>query len=110
MKFWELISELFPVYWTGIMKIEYLQSVVVINSFLYYENDKNVMSDREFDKVAKKLCKMQRRYSQDWIKQYTKFGYCMHDFDGNSGFDLWDRLTDKDKEKVKFIVKDVLSC
>ena len=47
----------FPVYWTDKLKVDFLQRVILIHSYLYYEADNSVWGDRKYDEVAKQLKK-----------------------------------------------------
>ena len=93
----------FPVYWTEKMKIEFLQRVILIHSYLYYEKDNPVWSDRQFDEASKQLEELQYEHDRNAIRYNTQYGYAFYDFDGSTGFHLWDRLKRKDKEMVKGI-------
>lgn len=93
----------FPIYWTDKLKIDFLQRVILIHSYLYYEADNSVWSDKHFDEVAKQLTQMQKQKSVVWIKEKTQYGYAFYDFDGTTGFDLWDRLKEEDKRFIKNI-------
>lgn len=90
----------FNTYWTDELKINFLQRVILINSYLYYEQDSPKISDRLFDSVENQLVYIQNKHSQKWITQHTQYGYAFYDFDGSTGFDLFSRLTDKDKEYI----------
>ena len=98
----------FPVYWTDKLKTDFLQRVILIHSYLYYESDNSVWTDKNYDEVAKQLTNMQNKHTKSWIKQMTQYGYCFYDFDGTTGFDLWSRLTEHDKEHIKMIAEMVL--
>lgn len=97
--------KVFPCYWTDILKINFLQRCVILHSYLYYELDDPVISDRDFDRLCKKLTEYQSKHDPEWIHGYTTYGYCMYDFDGCTGFDLWSRLRDRNKEMIKFIAR-----
>lgn len=83
------------------MKINYLQRFIIVNSYLYYEKDDSAITDKQFDEAAKQLAKLQKNY--DISK--TQYGYAFYDFDGTTGFDLWERLTVADKTIIKTIVR-----
>lgn len=83
------------------MKINYLQRFILVNSYLYYEKDDSVITDKRFDEAAKQLVELQKNY--DISK--TQYGYVFYDFDGTTGFDLWERLTAVDKTVIKTIVR-----
>ena len=98
----------FPVYWTDKLKVDLLQRVILIHSYLYYEADSSVWSDKKYDEVAKQLTKMQKSKSTVWIKENTQYGYAFYDFDGTTGFDLYHRLNRTDKEMIKKIAMNIL--
>lgn len=98
----------FPVYWTDKLKVDFLQRVILIHSYLYYEADNSVWSDKKYDEVAKQLTNIQNKHTTKWIKNNTQYGYCFHDFDGTTGFDLWDRLKEKDRQMIKGIAERIV--
>ena len=93
----------FHPYWTDRMRISFLQRVVLIHSYLYYIKDSPVWSDKKFDEIAKQLVQEQSKHSKAWIKQETQYGEAFYDFDGTTGFDLWDRLEEHDKVRIQQI-------
>lgn len=97
----------FPVYWTDKLKVDFLQRVILIHSYLYYEADNSVWTDKKYDEVAKQLTNIQNKHTKSWIKQMTQYGYCFYDFDGTTGFDLWDRLNKRDKRFIQNVAERV---
>ena len=93
----------FHPYWTDKLKIDFLQRVILIHSYLYYIKDSPVWSDKKFDEIAKQLVQEQSKHSKVWIKQETQYGYIMKNFDGSTGFDLCYKLKEKDKEQISAI-------
>lgn len=91
----------FNKYWTPLMKVNYLQRFILVNSYLYYMLDDSTITDRQFDEAAKQLVELQKNY--DISK--TQYGYVFYDFDGTTGFDLWERLTAVDQTVIKTIVR-----
>lgn len=87
---------------TDKQKIECLQRWIIVHSILYYELDNPLVSDMIFDGNCKHLVNLMAEY--DDIKN-TEYGYCMWDFDGSTGFDLYSRLNDHDKEYLMHIAK-----
>ena len=98
----------FPVYWTDKLKIDFLQLVILIHSYLYYEADNSVWSDRKYDEAAKQLTNIQKEHTNSWIHNNTQYGYCFYDFDGTTGFDLWYRLNLKDRQMIKGIAESIV--
>lgn len=98
----------FPVYWSDKLKIDFLQRVILIHSYLYYELNTNIWTDKHYDEVAKQLTIMQNNFSKNWIKNKTQYGYALYDFDGTTGFDLFNRLTKKDKRVIMGITSMIL--
>lgn len=98
----------FHVYWTDKLKIDFLQRVILIHSYLYYEANNSVWSDKKYDEVARQLTDMQEEHTIKWIKNKTQYGYCFYDFDGTTGFDLWSRLKEKDRQFIQNIAERIV--
>lgn len=98
----------FPIYWTEKLKIDFLQRVILIHSYLYYEIDNTLWSDKQYDEVSKQLVELQNKHNKTWIKNKTQYGYCFYDFDGTTGFDLWSRLQGKDRKRIQAITKNLI--
>ena len=92
----------FPVDWDSKTKIEFLQRKVILNSIAYYEFDTNFLSDKEYDSISKQLVELCREYGD---VRDTQYGYAMADFDGSTGFDIFGRLTDSDREYLIQLVR-----
>lgn len=88
-------------------KISTIQRYIIVHSILYYVMNKSVISDKKFDEVAKELVALKKQ-EQEAYKQ-SDYYYCMYDFDGSTGFDLYDRLNECDKEYLSFIAQAVLN-
>ena len=98
----------FNPYWTDKLKVDFLQRVILIHSYLYYEADNSVWTDKKYDEVAKQLTNIQNKHTKSWIKQTTQYGYCFYDFDGTTGFDLWSRLKEEDRPLIKAIAEHII--
>lgn len=98
----------FSVYWTEAEKISFLQRVILVHSYLYYEKDNSVWTDKQYDEVSKQLAEMQKAKTAIWIQNITQYGYAFYDFDGTTGFLLWGRLKDKDKEQIAGISENII--
>ena len=98
----------FPAYWTDKLKIDFLQRVVLIHSYLYYEEDSPKWSDKKFDEIAQQLVREQQPYAKTTIRMYTQYGYVFYDFDGATGFDLFSRLNGMDKQFIGKLAKQII--
>lgn len=97
-----------PVYWSDKLKCSFLQRVILIHSYLYYEANNSVITDREYDAIAKQLVTIQQKHTVQWIKNCTQYGYAFYDFDGTTGFDLWYRLNLKDRQYIQNIAERIV--
>lgn len=95
------------IYWSDVTKVSYLQRYIIVHSIIYYELNGSVISDKKFDSAARQLVKMQKRMERQKLKK-TMYYYCMHDFDGSTGFDLYDRLVPYDKEYLTKIANSIV--
>ena len=84
-------------YWSDRLKIQMLQRWVLVHSIIYYELCNVMVSDSMFDGNAKQLVAMQWEYPED--AKGTNLWYIFKEFDGSTGFDLYHKLTNGDKEK-----------
>lgn len=91
--------------WDKITKINYLQRAILIYSFLYYEKSISIVSDKYFDSCCKQLVKGQNK-NKDILKQ-TEYYKIFKDFDGTTGYYLFDKLDKKDKKYIKLICRTV---
>ena len=92
----------FPRRWDKITCIDFLQRKIILNCIAYYELNTNKLSDKEYDDLSRQLVNMQADPNIDIIND-TQYGYCMYDFDGSTGFDLYYRLNEHDKEYLMSI-------
>lgn len=81
--------------WTKKDKIEGLQRWLIVQSILYYELDFNLVDDKMWDANAKQLVEYMEKWPNGLKK--SQYYYCMNDFDGSTGFDLYGRLKKKDR-------------
>lgn len=95
------------IYWSLQTKVSALQRQIIVHSIIYYHLNNSVISDREFDRLSKELVQLME--SDDKALQKTDYWYCMHDFDGSTGFHLYDRLTEHDEQYLTKIARYVLS-
>ncbi|MCQ2485242.1 MAG: hypothetical protein MJ168_07915 [Clostridia bacterium] len=87
------------IWWDLETQISFLQRRIIVYSIAYYDLNENIVSDRDYDNQCKLLVKLMQKADVKQLKK-TDYNYCMFDFDGTTGFDLRDRLTKKDREKL----------
>lgn len=90
------------VYWSNSTKISYLQRRIIVWSIMYYEYDESCVPDSVYDSVSHQLVELQKQTSLEEFKK-SRYYYAMHDFDGSTGFDIPSRLTEKDREYLRFL-------
>lgn len=98
----------FPVYWTDKLKIDFLQRVILIHSYLYYEKDNPIWTDKKYDEISKQLAELQEEHDTMWIHYKTQYGSAFYDFDGSTGFYLWGRLNREEKRKIAGIAENII--
>ena len=87
--------------WSDLDKINHLQTKIIKASIAYYEHGYSFMSDTDFDDISFQLVGLQRVCKDVHL---SRFWYMMYDFDGSTGFDLYNRLTEEDKEWLTWVV------
>lgn len=80
-------------------RINWLQRFIILHSYLYYELDDNVISDREYDVKSKKLVELKNKHPELWknSEYYKQFG---DEYDGTTGFTLFHDLDVRQKEII----------
>ena len=69
----------------------------MIHSWIYYYGNDSLVTDKKFDSTAKQLVELQKDIDDIGNTQY---GYVFQDFDGTTGFDLYERLNDEDRKYI----------
>lgn len=84
--------------------IDFLQRFIIVHSYIYYEKDNSVISDKEYDAKAKELVKYKNEYPDLWKSSmyYKQFG---DDYNGATGFTLFHDLDEHQKRIILSIVK-----
>ena len=84
--------------------IDYTQRKIIVHSYIYYELNNTVISDREYDALCKKLVALKNEYPDLWrtSEYYKQFG---EDYNGATGFTLYHDLNDRQKESSRSIVR-----
>lgn len=91
--------------WSIVDKIEFLQRKVILNCIAYYELNKSPLSDYYYLNMCEYLIELQDQYDLIDDILNTRYGYVTHDFDVSTGFDLYYRLTESDREYLMDICK-----
>lgn len=89
---------------TELELVEWLRRSILVHSYIYYELNSNVISDTMYDITSKRLVELQ---SNDKFKTGMYY-YVFEDFDGTTGFDLFEKLNDEDKSLISSISESVL--
>ena len=95
------------IYWSDYTKVSYLQRRIIVHSIIYYELNTNVISDYNYDMLAKQLFEMQNKLPVEEFKK-TRYYYLLKDFNGITGFYLYLGLNEKDSKHLMNIAKSVV--
>ena len=87
--------------------IDFLQRFIIVHSYIYYELNSNIVSDKYYDTKAKELVQYKNDYPDLWKSSmyYKQFG---DDYNGATGFTLYHDLDEKQKEIIQSIAYTVL--
>jgi NAD-dependent DNA ligase len=85
-------------------QINYIQRRVIVHSYIYYECDYTIISDKDYDALTKKLVEYKSNYPELWknSEYYKQFG---DDYNGATGFTLYHDLDDHQKEIIRAIAR-----
>lgn len=83
--------------------IDFLQRFIILHSYIYYELNSNVISDKQYDEKSKELVKYKNEYPELWKSSmyYKQFG---DDYNGATGFTLYHDLDEHQKEIIRSLV------
>ena len=95
------------IYWSDITRASYLQRMIIVHSILYYQMNTSVISDGRFDRLSKQLIGLRSQMTAEEYRR-AEYYYCFQDFDGNTGFDLYNKLVPKDREWLTKLAEIVL--
>lgn len=87
--------------------IDFLQRFILVHSYIYYELNNNVISDKLYDEKSKELVKYKTEYPDLWLKSmyYEQF---KDDYNGATGFTLFYDLDKSEQDKIRRIALSVL--
>lgn len=86
-------------YWSDKNKLDHLQRRIILHSILYYEIGEPVVDDHIYEEISQYYLEYVKRTDIEVLRR-TEFWYCMFDYDGYTGFYLYDRLIKSDKKKL----------
>lgn len=92
--------------WDMTTKISYLQRRVIVACIAYYELDQSVISDTDYKELAEQLIEYQTANPEDSEK--STYYYTMKDFELSTGFDVYEKLNDHDKDWLMMITRIVI--
>lgn len=88
--------------------INFLQRGIIVHSYLYYELDSNVISDREFDKKSRELVTFKNTYPDLW--EASEYHHIFGDeYTGATGFHLYHGLSKQQQIKIRVIANVLLN-
>lgn len=84
-------------------KIDFLQRYIIVHSYIYYELNNNVISDRKYDEKSKELVSLKNKYPNLWKNSYY-YAQFTDDYNGCTGFTFWHNLDDRQRNVIRTIV------
>lgn len=87
-------------------RIDALQRWIILHSIVYYHLNDSIISDRVFDLHCAHLLEMRNESPETFEK--SEYFHVFEDFDGTTGFDLYDRLSEADKKYLCGIAETML--
>ena len=88
---------------TDVSLLSTYQRHILVHSHIYYNLNSSVISDKDFDKLCVQVLKLMK----DNPNNTSEYSDAFEGFDSTTGFDLFDKLTDVQKEKVDRIACNV---
>lgn len=87
--------------------IDFLQRFIIVHSYIYYELNNNIVSDKFYDEKSRELTRLKHEYPDLWKSSmyYKQFG---DDYNGSTGFTLYHDLDEHQKEIIRSIAYTVL--
>ena len=96
-----------PQYLTIQEYIDFLQRFIIVHSYIYYELNNNVITDKYYDAKAKELTKLKQEYPNLWKSSmyYKQFG---DEYNGATGFTLYQKKKKKEQQRIRSIAFSIL--
>lgn len=87
--------------------IDFLQRFILVHSYIYYELNNNVISDKFYDMKSKELVQLKNQYPDEW-KSSMYYKQFKDDYNGATGFTLFYDLSKSEQEKIRRVALSVL--
>lgn len=82
-------------------RLDWLCRKIIIHSIIYYDYNTNIISDPDYDKLARQL---ERLVNENRDKISNCYYYeCLKDYTAATGFDLKDRLEDEHRKYLEHL-------
>lgn len=87
-------------------RIDFLQRYIIVHSYIYYELNNNVISDKQYDAKSKELVRCKNEYPELWKSSmyYKQFA----DYSGVTGFTLYYELDPHQQEIIRSIARMIM--
>lgn len=82
-------------------QLDWLCRKIIIHSIIYYDYDTNIISDPDYDKLARQLERLVNENRDKISKCY--YYECLKDYAAATGFDLKDRLDDEHRKYLEHL-------
>lgn len=82
-------------------QLDWLCRKIIIHSIIYYDYNTNIISDPDYDKLARQLEKLVNE-NRDKISSCYYYE-CLKDYTAATGFDLKDRLEDEHRKYLEHL-------
>ena len=99
--------------YTIVERIQLLQRSILVNSFAYYELNKNILTDFQYDANARQLEELSKQHPEEFSRsRYYEYFYDFYDTDehATSGFDLIERVRKNDEGLYRRIHMDAANA
>lgn len=88
---------------TDLEKTQLLQRSILVNSYAYYELDRNILQDYEYDRNTRQLLELKNSNPEAWRK--SRYYRYFDNFESGTGFDLTSRIK-RNKELYRQVSHD----
>ena len=82
-------------------QLDWLCRKIIIHSIIYYDYNTNIISDPDYDKLARQLERLVNENRDEINNCY--YYECLKDYTAATGFDLKDRLEDKHRKYLEHL-------